>query len=596
MTSRYLFNLRRWRRFTLALLAVIVSGCQYRGTQWTPPAVAIPAVAILTEPIRTVADSDDLAVSHSSLNVAETLYGQATFHEENCCESCVDLYFQVAALTCRFAFPEDSSVRGHELHTSALKKLIETGQKFDRLDPGSGLRIVSDVGDHWIPLQHHGFAWQASQFSHVVSVGSYESDALRNIHQQDGVGIALVVATERNSVEPFLADTSYFAATFVMDCGPGNVFALDNVQLKLVDPLRVTQTSIQGRRVAIAKDISAPLAYRLKDDQRSYLDNFIHPESMRGESRLYTIEPYQPEKVPVVFIHGLLSDAFTWVEVVNELQACRQFIEHYQIWVYQYPTGRAFLRSSAELRTQLASARATFDPLNDDPQLSNMVLVGHSMGGLIAKLQVSESGDRLWRSIANKPFQQVSLPGQYRQELSNAFFFHPSPHVTRVVCIATPHRGSLYARRLVGRIGSKLVDVSVGERDRHRNVVHANPGVFSDEVSARIPTSIDLLEPQSCLLRAIADLPFADSVTTHTISGVSHWRPWTGESDGVVTVDSTRNWQAVSELHVDEKHTDIHQHTESIDELWKILRQHLDENQAHFTSVSSVSGADSSGL
>lgn len=572
------------------------NGCQYRGTKWTPAAVAVPAVTILTEPIRTVAASDDFAVPHFSLSLAEALYRQATFHEENCCESCVDLYFQVAALSCRFAFPADASVRGHELHTSALKKIIETGQKFDRLNPRSGLRIVSDVGDHWIPLHHHGFAWQAEQFSRLIPVGSYETDAFRNIHQQDGVGIPLVVVSERNSEEPFLADTSYFAATFVMDCGAQDEFVLDNVQLKLVDPLRVTQTSIQGRRVAFAKDISAPLAYRLKDDQRSYLDNFIHPTSMGGEGRLYTIEPYQPEKVPVVFIHGLLSDAFTWVEVVNELQACRQFVEHYQIWVYQYPTGRAFLRSGAELRTRLATMRSTFDPLNNDPQLSNMVLVGHSMGGLVAKLQVSESGDRLWRSIANKPFEQVGLPGQYRQELSNAFFFHPSPHVTRVVCIATPHRGSLYARRLMGRIGSKLVDVSVEERDRHRNVVRANPGVFSDEVSARVPTSIDLLDPQSCLLQAIADLPFAPGVTTHTISGVSHWRPWTGASDGVVTVNSTRNWQAVSELHVDEKHTEIHQHPESIDELWKILRQHLDESQAQFTGVPSVNGVDFSGL
>lgn len=297
---------------------------------------------------------------------------------------------------------------------------------------------------------------------------------------------------------------------------------------------------------------------------------------MGRSSRLYTIEPYQPGKIPVVLIHGLLSDPFTWAEMVNELRANRRFVDNYQLWVYEYPTGRAFLRSAAELRTELAAVRATFAPLETNAELSNMVIVGHSMGGLIAKLQVTESGDRLWRSIANRPFAQVSLPDEYRQELADAFFFHPSPAVTRIISIATPYRGSLYARRIVGRIGAKLVDVGDKDRERHRNAVRANPDVFSDEVRKRVPTSIDLLEPESCLLQAIDRLPIAAGVAAHTVAGVNHWRPWTGASDGVVTADSTHLLGAISELHVDAKHTEVHRNPAVVAEVIRILVNHVD--------------------
>lgn len=185
-------------------------------------------------------------------------------------------------------------------------------------------------------------------------------------------------------------------------------------------------------------------------------------------------------------------------------------------------------------------------------------------------------GHALWKSTANRPFAEVSLPEEYRQKLSAAFFFEPSPKITRVIAIATPYRGSLYARRIVGRIGARLVDVGEEERKKHPNAVRSNPDVFSEEVRQRVPTSIDLLELENCLLKAIDRLPLAEGVTAHAVAGISHWRPWTGASDGVVAVNSTHLPDAISELHGDARHTDVHEHPAVVDEVMRILLDHLD--------------------
>lgn len=98
--------------------------------------------------------------------------------------------------------------------------------------------------------------------------------------------------------------------------------------------------------------------------------------------------------------------------MVNELQATPGFLENYQLWFFDYPTGQAFLTSAAELelREQLRQAHDEFDPQGMDEAFANGILVSHSMGGIISKLLVSSSGDHLWFSVANRPIRQVVMP------------------------------------------------------------------------------------------------------------------------------------------------------------------------------------------
>ncbi len=167
----------------------------------------------------------------------------------------------------------------------------------------------------------------------------------------------------------------------------------------------------------------------------------------------------------------------------------------YQIWVFRYDTGDPFLASAAALRRQLAGLRQTYDPCRADPSLSRMVVVGHSLGGLVSKLQVTYSGDALWQSAAKQPLSTIRTDPVTQSQLASSFYFVPSPDVSRVIYIATPHRGSLYARRCVGLVGSALVVEPPDWTARHAQLIRDNPCAFDEEMSRGIPTSIDLLEP-----------------------------------------------------------------------------------------------------
>ncbi|QDV47929.1 hypothetical protein Enr13x_78410 [Stieleria neptunia] len=253
---------------------------------------------------------------------AEHLYAKAVEHEQHGHASCVDWFFQVALATCAHDRQSCQSCFQRDLHKSALMKLVVTGQRFNRLDPQSGLQIVRDGHAERIPISYHGFVWKAADFQFLTPVGEYRTNAVRNLHRRSGVGVPLVVSRCGRIDGSFLPDRSVFAATLRMGCAGNSVGGQRDCptpcRLEMYDPLRVDQAATTDGPQIIAKDLSAPMAYRLRDQRRTILNDFIDPDAARGENRLYLTEPYQPGKIPIVFIHGLLSDPFTWVEMVNE--------------------------------------------------------------------------------------------------------------------------------------------------------------------------------------------------------------------------------------------------------------------------------------
>ncbi len=401
--------------------------------------------------------------------------------------------------------------------------------------------------------------------------GDYESPKLSQAFRSRGLGVPLVVERQTNAPQPFTQREQAFAATAVLRSNADGTGAL----LEFYDPLRVTTVEMSGRQVALARDLTAPFAFAARNEGRQWLDNFLRPGSAGAGDGLFMIEPYQPGKIPVVFVHGLLSDPFTWVDLANELRARPDLNARFQWWGFRYATGEPFFTSAAVLRQQLVELRRKYDPAASDPALSQMVLIGHSMGGLVAKLQVTESEDRLWRAAARQPFATMVTTEETRQILAEAFFFQPSSAVKRVLFIGTPHRGSNWARRPAGRLGSALVKPSEEADQRLRQLQRDNPNLFRDELRDRFPTSIDLLEPQSPLLNATASLPFSRGVCLHSIIGTG--KPsWGGEpSDGVVPVASARLVGVASEIEVDAKHEALNKDPATTVEVIRILREHL---------------------
>jgi hypothetical protein len=203
-----------------------------------------------------------------------------------------------------------------------------------------------------------------------------------------------------------------------------------------------------------------------------------------------------------------------------------------------------------------------------------MVLVGHSMGGLISQMQVTYSGDTIWQAAATRPFNTIITDPTTRERLAASFFFSPSPDITRVIYIATPHRGSSQATRLVGRVSSALVEQPPEWTARHAQLVRDNPGAFREELERGIPNSIDLLEPDSLILQATDRLPYRMGVSLHSIVGDDRWTLSQGPSDGVVPVSSARLGGGQSELIVVARHTEVQRAPATVREVICILNRH----------------------
>ena len=560
-------KIRRYRLLMLLLLVAATSGCQcLKSTKFHPPNVVRPAPACSN--------------SGSALVNAELAYQRATLRERHCDASCVDYFFQAAAnswqdIEQQLLQTGYAEGRAAKLYRSSLIKLIESGQRFRRLDPSQGIQVFTESGPLLVPTTYCGFPWQPADFDRLKVVGEYTSEELNSVYRCRGVGVATLAFHCRRPHESFRSNEQIFPATALLRQASNGQF-----QLQLFDPLRISSVYVGGQQIDLERDNSAPIAFRQSQDERDYIEGFLQPGASDQNTGLFMIEPYQPGKIPVVFVHGLLSDPYTWANIANEMRADPELLARYQICGFKYATGEPFLSSAATLRRQLRQFQTQLDPHGSDPALSQIVLVGHSMGGLISKLQVTYSGTQLWDSVSKCRFDQIVTSAEARAGLAEAFFFEPSPSVARVVYIGTPHYGSPWAKRPIGRIGAKLVEEPEDIQDFHNRLIRDNAGVFSREFTRRVPTSIDLLRPDSQLLAGIKKLPTDQRVRFHSIFGSGYHMLYAGDSDSVVPVKSARIANNTTEKSIHAKHTKLHNDPEGISELLCILRRHLHEFQA----------------
>jgi pimeloyl-ACP methyl ester carboxylesterase len=484
-------------------------------------------------------------------------------------------------------------VEAGEIYNEALAGLLESAQASGRLTP-EGMWI----GPKWKPLcvPVIGKALPIADCE-IESIEAFCPPADKRIarqHVRSGLGVPVVVRVKRgppgSAGERFAPIRQSLTATAVLRFdmpGGDNVFqkfagplARDHAAaiLDLANPIEIAAVHIGPVRPHLAADLTLPLLDMLAAMPKDTIRSFVQPYGGSDtEARLEGLEPHQPGRIPVVFIHGLASDQGTWFDMLNELRTWPTFHRRFEPWVFHYPTGAAFMTSAAVLRRELRAAVRQLDPDGKDPALQHLVLVGHSMGGLHAKLQVVDSGTAVWEAIARRPFEQMTMPPQHREFVRNAFFFEPSPFIKRVVFIATPHDGSGLASRGVGQLASVTVQPPPGPTRVHDEVVALNPDGFWPYFAKKLPTTIDILEPTSPLLRAVRGLRVPCWVTTHSIIGQSHHSLLAGPDDCVVPVSSARLEGVHSELIVPASHTKVHHHPQAVEELKRILALHLRE-------------------
>jgi pimeloyl-ACP methyl ester carboxylesterase len=275
------------------------------------------------------------------------------------------------------------------------------------------------------------------------------------------------------------------------------------------------------------------------------------------------MQPYDPKRIPVVLVHGLLSTPQMWAEVVNGLQADPVVRKNFQFWAFFYPTGQPIAISALDLRRDLRAAEARY------PLPRGLVLVGHSMGGIISRAQASSSGgNAMFNDIFGKDAPRVAERLPKAPLLRDSLIFERDKNVRRAIFICVPHQGSNMA--LAGPAGffASLIRLP-------NNIVGAVAEV-SDVVTTldlrRPPTSIAGLSPQSPFLRALNKRPI--EAPHHTILGDRGRGDSPNSSDGVVRYSSAHLATAQSEVIVPDGHGAF-RHPMAITEMRRILREHL---------------------
>lgn len=480
-----------------------------------------------------------------------------------------------------------------EVYADGLAGLLEAASRHGRLRP-EGLWLGTSSRRLLVPIEPRALPIVAADIGSIEPQAQPEDGRISRRHLRAGFGLPVVVrlapGPAGSVAADFAAPRQSLAATAVLRFRmPGGETFLQSFAgptardhapavLDLANPQEIAAVQIGPARPHLAADLTAPLLDMLAGMPRTGVEGFLQPFGPGDtQPKLEMLEPRRPGRVPVVFIHGLASDEGTWYDMINELRAWPVFERCFEPWAYHYPTGASFLQSAAVLRRRLTEAVTRLDPAGADASLRNLVLVGHSMGGLHAKLQVVAPGTAVWDAVSTRPFADIRLRPEIRRAVEPIFFFEPRPFVKRVVCIATPHRGSSLAVRGVGMLASSTVRRPAETEAVHEEAMRLNPGVFRADFARRPPTTIDILRPDSSILRTLEGLRPACWVTLHSVVGDGHVSVLGGRDDGVVPVESAHTANAVSEITVPATHTRVHHHPRTIEEMQRILLQHLRE-------------------
>lgn len=453
-------------------------------------------------------------------------------------------------------------------------------------------------------------SWRPEDFERFEFVSDYEVTGLKNQYLTHGLGVPLIAVRrpgpKDSPIEKYYPSSLSFPVTAFLrpvdNVGPatGTAGTRKQCMLELYDPLSTVETLVAGHRVPLESDLTTPLAYYLS---RPELDTLATVGLLRPEALLeyrpdrpapimglYMTQPYEPGKIPVLMVHGLWSSPMTWMEMFNDLRSQPELRSRYQFWFYLYPTGQPFWQTAAQMRKDLVEMRKQLDPQHREPALDQMVLIGHSMGGLVSRLQTLSSGDDFWRLASSQPIQNIKADADVRRQLGQTFFFQPNPSVRRVISIATPFRGSRFSNQTTQWLLSKVIHLPKKLLNGQQKLFRDNQEAFAGKSLLRIDTSIDSLDPATPIFPVMLAGHQAPWVKYHNIVGEMPEQPWfllnfIGKGDGVVPRDSAQLDDAVSQITVPADHSTIHAHPAAVLEVRRILLEHLREMDGRSTAV-----------
>ncbi len=474
-----------------------------------------------------------------------------------------------------------------DLYNRSLAKAFATGRN-GRLELANTVRelpvarleiTVRKKSAQWTPNEAFDRSLDESldEFKEFIPADNYRVHGLSVRNRTPGLGLPLIAILRTTPVlpgEPVIPVTAFLRIT------GGIVYQQRDVvkaSLEFYSGFDEAKVTVGSRKVPLETDSTAPLAYKLNDPSiwsQLGISRFFTPRSTK--TQLLRVQPYQPGRIPVVFVHGTASNPLWWGEMVNTLRSDPVLRRRCQFWFFMYNSNQPIVISAASLRGHLENEVRKLDPEGKDAALQDMVVIGHSQGGLLTKMTVVRSGNKLWRALSDKDLDQLDLAPDIRSVTKQVFFFEPVPSVKRVVFISTPHRGSFLATGWVRNLMHKLIDLP-GDIYQGTASFLSKAGKelkLPKEYIEKVPTSVDGMSSENPVLMALADLPIVPGVTANSIIAVKGDGDYHTGNDGLVEYSSAHLDGVESEFIVRAGHS-CQDNPMTIEEVRRILLEHL---------------------
>jgi pimeloyl-ACP methyl ester carboxylesterase len=511
-------------------------------------------------------------------------------------EPSVPRYMAAAVYAYAFLFPD-----GEEDRPSAFDPRFR--QACDLYDlalaaaltpPGGGevaaqpARLQLAFGTIDIAVDESSKRWGGRELTGFVPTGMLEVEGMQNQYRSPGIGAAVAARLAEPATTPTgfqVAPRLRVPATMVLRiASPRRELAAGAMHgtLTVFNIFDAGTVKLGDRIVPLEYDQTAARAVSLAETAMwdTEISGFLRGTMLDTTStRLVAIEPHRRGRMPVVLIHGTASSPFRWADLVNDLLEDERIREHFEFWVFSYPTGNPIPVSAQVLRDDLQQAVATLGGDAADPALGHMVLIGHSQGGLLAKMLVIGPGDQLWNGISRRPLDQLTLNDKSRTLIRKTLFPTPVTQVDRVIFIATPQRGSYVAAFSLAHLAGRLVTLPLSVANAGAEVLKGNADAFAFDPSSARLGSVYGMTPGSPFMKALAPVPINANVHVHSIIPVEGDGPVALGDDGVVKYESAHIEPVDSEKIVKSSHS-AQSNPVTIEEVRRILLLQIAANCA----------------
>jgi pimeloyl-ACP methyl ester carboxylesterase len=432
------------------------------------------------------------------------------------------------------------------------------------------------AGQMTVQFKPSDFPWPLSNFDQFVVADHFVVRGLSVRNRQPGLGTPLVAVTKPDKVTKLPRAVAVTALLRpkggLAELTQGRLGA----SLELYSAFDATTIQVGDRTVPLETDTTISTAYALNQSVvwRLGMMQFLSYEE-RVPTDVYLTQPYRRGRIPVVFVHGTFSSPVWWAEMANALAADPVLRQRYQFWYFIYNSGNPLAYSAARFRESLQARMKELDPEGRDDALRQMVIIGHSQGGLLTKLMATETGDKLLQAVLKtNRLEDLKLPAAEQAAIRRYACYEPLPFVKRVVFVSTPHRGSYAAGGFVRKLARKFVSLPSKVAHRASELAGLSEKVDLPKELRGTPTSLDSMSPSNPVLLALADIPLAPGVKGHSIIAVQGDGDFHQGKDGIVSYTSAHVDYVESEFIVRSFHS-CQGKPPTIEEVRRILHEHV---------------------